>query len=59
VKRGIVEILDNLPPGRLDEDLVGPVSTSSVQAMLVHAIAHAAEHAGQAELTCDLIKQRG
>jgi hypothetical protein len=59
VKRGIVEILDNLPPGRLDEDLVGPVSTSSVHAMLVHAIAHAAEHAGQAELTSDLIEQRG
>ena len=58
VKRGIVEVLDDLPPGRLDEDVVGPVSTSSVQAMLVHAIAHAAEHAGQAELTRDLIKER-
>jgi hypothetical protein len=59
VKRGIVEVLDNLPPGRLDEDLVGPVSTSSVHAMIVHAIAHAAEHADQAELTRDLIEQRG
>jgi uncharacterized protein DUF664 len=58
VKRGIVDVLDNLPPGRLDEDLVGPVSTSSVQAMIVHAIAHASEHAGQAELTRDLIKER-
>ena len=58
VKRGIVEVLDDLPPGRLDEDIVGPVSTSSVQAMLVHAIAHAAEHAGQAELTRDLIEER-
>ena len=58
VKRGIVEVLDDLPPGRLDEDVVGPVSTSSVQAMLVHAIAHAAEHAGQAELTRDLIEER-
>jgi hypothetical protein len=58
VKRGIVEVLDDLPPGRLDEDLVGPVSTSSVQAMIVHAIAHAAEHAGQAELTRDLIQER-
>ena len=58
VKRGIVDVLNNLPPGRLDEDLVGPVSTSSVNAMLVHAIAHAAEHAGQAELMRDLIKQR-
>jgi len=25
----------------------------------VHAIAHAAEHAGQAELTRELIKERG
>ena len=58
VKRGIVDVLDNLPPGRLDDDLVGPVSTRSVQAMIVHAIAHAAEHAGQAELTRDLIKER-
>jgi hypothetical protein len=58
VQRGIVEVLDNLPPGRLDDDLVGPVSTRSVQAMIVHAIAHAAEHAGQAELTRDLIKER-
>jgi hypothetical protein len=59
VKRGIAEVLDNLPPGRLDEDLVGPVSTSSVQAMLVHSIAHASEHAGQAELTRDLLRERG
>lgn len=58
VKHGICEVLDNLPPGRLDDDLVGPVSTRSVQAMIVHAIAHAAEHAGQAELTRDLIKER-
>jgi hypothetical protein len=59
VKRGIVDVLDNLPPGRLGEDLVGPVSTSSVQAMIVHSIVHASEHAGQAELTRDLLKQRG
>jgi hypothetical protein len=58
VKRGIVDVLDNLPPGRLDDDLVGPVSTSSVQAMIVHAIAHASEHAGQAELTRDILKER-
>jgi hypothetical protein len=59
VKRGIVDVLDDLPPGRLDDDLPGPVTTRSVQAMIVHAIAHAAEHAGQAELTRDLIEQRG
>jgi hypothetical protein len=58
VKRGIVDVLDNLPPGRLDEDLSGPVATRSVHAMIVHAIAHAAEHAGQAELTRDLAKER-
>ena len=58
VKRGIAEVLDNLAPGRLDEDLVGPVSTSSVHAMVVHSIAHAAEHAGQAELTRDLLEER-
>ncbi len=50
---------DNLPPGRLDDDLVGPVSTRSVQAMIIHAIAHAAEHAGQAELTRDIAKDSG
>lgn len=59
VKRGIVEVLDDLPPGRLDEDLPNPASTRSVQAMIVHSIAHAAEHAGQAELTRDLAKARG
>jgi hypothetical protein len=59
VKRGIVEVLDNLPPGRLDDDLVGPTSTRSVHSMVVHAIAHAAEHAGQAELTRDIAKERG
>jgi hypothetical protein len=58
VKRGIVEVLDGLPPGRLDDDLPGPVSTRSVNAMIVHVIAHAAEHAGQAELTRDLLTER-
>lgn len=59
VKRGIADVLDNLPPGRLDEDLAGPVSTRSVHAMIVHSIAHASEHAGQAELTRDLLRERG
>src|SRR4030081_1054768 len=27
VKRGIVDVLDDLPPGRLDDDLPGPVTT--------------------------------
>jgi DinB superfamily len=56
VQRGIVEVLDALTPDRLAEDLPGPASTRSVQAMVIHAIAHAAEHAGQAELTRDLIR---
>jgi hypothetical protein len=59
VKRRIVEVLNDLPQGRLDDDLVGPQSTSSVHAMIVHAIAHASEHAGQAELTRDIAKERG
>lgn len=58
VRRAVVDVLDHLPPGRLDEDLPGPVSTRSVHAMVVHAIAHAAEHAGQAELTRDLLEER-
>lgn len=55
VKPGVIDVLDNLPPGRLDEDLPGPASARSVHSMIVHAIAHAAEHAGQAELTRDLV----
>jgi hypothetical protein len=55
VRRGIVDVLGDLPPGRLDDDLPGPVPVRSVHAMIVHAIAHAAEHAGQAELTRDLV----
>jgi hypothetical protein len=58
VKAGIIDVLDHLPPGRLDDDLTGPVSTRSVHSMIVHAIAHASEHAGQAELTRDLIQER-
>lgn len=59
VRREIIEVLDNLPPGRLDDDVPGPVSVRSVQSIIVHVIAHAAEHAGQAELTRDLIQERG
>ncbi len=58
VRRGVVDVLDHLPPGRLDDDLPGPASTRSVQGMIIHAITHAAEHAGQAELTRDLLKER-
>jgi len=59
VRRVIVDVLDSLPPCRLDDDLPGPAPTRSVQAMIVHAIAHAAEHAGQAELTRDLANDGG
>ena len=59
VKRGIADVLDNLRPGQLDDDLPGPVPTRSVHSMVVHAIAHASEHAGQAELTRDIAKERG
>jgi hypothetical protein len=59
VRRGIVDFLDNLPPGRLEDDLSERMSNWSVQGMIVHAIAHASEHAGQAELTRDLLKGRG
>lgn len=58
VKRGIVDVLDNLPSGRLDDDLPGPVSVRSVHSVIVGAIAHAAEHAGQAELTRDITEER-
>ena len=58
VRRGIVEVLDNMPPGRLDDDVPGPVSVRSVQSLIIHVIAHAAEHAGQAELTRDLVRKR-
>jgi hypothetical protein len=59
VRRGIVDVIDNLPPGRLDDDVPGQVPPRSVHSMIVHAIAHAAEHAGQAELTRDIAKERG
>jgi uncharacterized damage-inducible protein DinB len=56
VKRGIAEVLDGLPPERLGDDLSERMSNWSVHGMLVHAVAHASEHAGQAELTRDLIR---
>ena len=58
VRRELIDVLDNLPPGRLDDDVPGPVSVRSVQAIIIHVIAHAAEHAGQAELTRDLARGR-
>ena len=58
VRRKIVETIDNMPPGRLDDEVPKPSRLRTIHGVLVHAIAHAAEHAGQAELTRDLIKER-
>ena len=58
VRRKIVETIDDMPPGRLDDAVPKPSRTGTIHGVLVHAIAHAAEHAGQAELTRDLIKER-
>jgi hypothetical protein len=58
VRRKIVETIDDMPPGRLDDDVPKPSRIRTIHGVLVHAVAHAAEHAGQAELTRDLIKQR-
>jgi hypothetical protein len=59
VKRGLVEVLDGLGPERLADNLSERMSNWSVQGMIVHSIAHASEHAGQAELTRDLLRERG
>jgi len=58
VRRKIVETIDDMPPGRLDDAVPKPSRIRTIHGVLVHAIAHAAEHAGQAELTRDLIKER-
>jgi hypothetical protein len=58
VRRKIVETIDNMPPGRLDDAVPKPSRIRTIHGVLVHAVAHAAEHAGQAELTRDLIKPR-
>jgi len=59
VRRKIIATLDDLRPGRLDDALPPPSRIRTVHGVLVHAIAHAAEHAGQAELTRDLLKESG
>jgi hypothetical protein len=56
VRGEIVEILDTLSPDRLDEELPQPSRVRTIHGALIHAIAHAAEHAGQAELTRDLAR---
>jgi len=58
VRRKIVDVLDTVPSERLDDELPAPSRIRTVHGILIHAVAHAAEHAGQAELTRDLIKAR-
>jgi uncharacterized damage-inducible protein DinB len=52
----IVDALERLDPSRLDQKLPPPQQDRTARDMLVHAVAHAAEHAGQAELTRDLAR---
>jgi uncharacterized damage-inducible protein DinB len=54
VKRRISTALDAVDTARLDEEHDTPVGKRQMRSWLIHAIAHAAEHAGQAELTRDL-----
>ena len=57
----IIATLEGLDASRLDRELpelaTRPSGERSARAMLIHAVAHAAEHAGQAELTRDLAKR--
>lgn len=59
VKRRIIAALGRFDPLRLDEVRDTPVGKRPMRAWLFHAVAHAAEHAGQAELTRDLWRARG
>jgi uncharacterized damage-inducible protein DinB len=54
LKRRISTALDAIDPARLDEERDTPVGKRQMRSWLIHAVAHAAEHAGQAELTRDL-----
>lgn len=60
VKARISAALDSVEPTVLDEERDTPVGKRPMRSWLIHAIAHAAEHAGQAELTRDLyVANRG
>ncbi len=58
VKRRITAALERVDVARLDEERDTPVGKRPMRAWLIHAVAHAAEHAGQAELTRDLWRAR-
>ncbi len=60
VKRRMVEALEGFDPARLADERETPLGKRTGRDMLIHAVAHASEHAGQAELTRDLyIAKRG
>ncbi len=59
VKRRIDDALNGFDPARLGDERDTPSGKRTARDMLVHAVAHASEHAGQAELTRDLYRARG
>jgi|SRR6267378_549701 len=60
VKRRIDEALGGFDPARMGDERDTPSGKRTPRDLLVHAVAHASEHAGQAELTRDLyIARRG
>jgi len=56
VRPRIVAALERLDAATLERKLPPPQEDRTGRDMLVHAVAHASEHAGQAELTRDLAK---
>lgn len=58
VKRRIDDALNGFDPARLGDERDTPSGKRTAREMLVHAVAHASEHAGQAELTRDLCRAR-
>lgn len=58
VRRRVVAAFAGLPVARLDEELTEASRSRTIHGLLVHAVTHAAEHAGQAELTRDLLKEQ-
>jgi uncharacterized damage-inducible protein DinB len=58
VKRRIDDALNGFDPARLGDERDTPSGKRTARDMLVHAVAHASEHAGQAELTRDLYRAR-
>jgi hypothetical protein len=59
-KQRIEDALNGLDPASLGDERETPFGKRIVRDLLVHAVAHASEHAGQAELTRDLyVAKRG